>query len=196
MYLETVGRNATLILNIPPDQYGVLPNHSVTELKKLGQMLHERLAVPVYGLDETTEATDYAKTATIEVSETRTGGKYEASNLTDGNKETYWATNDETLGASITLTWDTPQTVRYLVMQEPIKLGQRIKDFKIEYSEDGSAWTELCPVMQTTTVGYKRIIPLNGKTNESYGSGYKAKKLRVTILDSRACPLLSNLNVY
>ena len=70
------------------------------------------------------------------------------------------------------------------------------KDFKIEYSSDGESWTELCPAMQTTTVGYKRIIPLNGKTSESYGNGYNAKKLRITILDSRACPLLSNLNVY
>ena len=130
------------------------------------------------------------------MSETRTGGKYEAANLTDGDKNTYWGVNDESLGATITLTWNTPQVIRYLVMQEPIALGQRIKEFKIEYSEDGNTWTELCPVMRTTTVGYKRIIPLNGKTNESYGSGYKAKKLRITIEDSRACPLLSNLNVF
>ena len=166
------------------------------ELTKLGKMLHERLAVPVYGLDESTAATDFAKSAKIEVSETRTGGKYEAANLTDGNKETYWGTNDDNLTATITLSWDTPQVIRYLVMQEPVFLGQRIKDFKIEYSADGASWTELCPAMQTTTVGYKRIIPLNGKTSESYGSGYNAKKLRITILDSRACPLLSNLNVY
>ena len=196
MYLETVGRNATLILNIPPDQYGVLPQHSVTELAKLGQMLHSRLAVPVYGLDETTEATDYAKTATIEVDKTRTGGKYEKVNLTDGDKDTYWGVNDGERSATITLTWETPQVIRYLVMQEPIKLGQRIKEFKIEYSEDGSSWTELCPNMQTTTVGYKRIIPLNGSTSSSYGNGYNAKKLRITIEDSRACPLLSNLNVF
>ena len=63
-------------------------------------------------------------------------------------------------------------------------------------TEDGSTWTELCPNMQTTTVGYKRIIPLNGSTSSSYGNGYNAKKLRITIEDSRACPLLSNLNVY
>lgn len=196
MYLETVGRNATLILNCPPNQYGVLPENTVKELAALGKMLHERLAVPVYGLDESTEAVDYAKTASIEVSETRTGGKYAVDNLVDGDMDTYWGTNDESLEATITLTWDTPQTIRYLVLQEPIRLGQRIKEFKIEYSTDGNTWTELCPVMQTTTVGYKRIIPLNGKTNESYGSGYNAKKLRVTIEDSRACPLLSNLNVF
>lgn len=196
MYLETVGRNATLILNIPPNQYGVLPDNSVNELAALGRLLHSRLAVPVYGLDATTEATDFAKTATIEVDKTRTGGIYEKENLTDGDKETYWGVNDGEHTATITLTWDTPQTIRYLVMQEPIKLGQRIKEFKIEYSEDGNTWTELCPNMQTTTVGYKRIIPLNGSTSSSYGNGYNAKKLRVTIEDSRACPLLSNLNVY
>ncbi|MBO5699705.1 MAG: discoidin domain-containing protein, partial [Bacteroidaceae bacterium] len=119
-----------------------------------------------------------------------------AANLTDGNKDTYWATNDGNLEATITLTWEAPQTLRYLVMQEPIKLGQRIKDFKIEYTEDGATWTELCPNLETTTVGYKRIIPLNGKTTDSYGNGYNAKQLRITILDSRACPLLSNLSVF
>ena len=199
MYLETVGRNATLILNCPPDQYGVLPEHTVNRLVELGQMLHNRLAVPVEGLNS--PATDYAKTATIEVSDTRDGGtagNYGKDNLTDGDKETYWGTNDGDLNATITLTWDTPQAIRYLVMQEPIKLGQRIKDFKIEYSADGDTWTELCTASDkmTTTVGYKRILPLNGSTANSYGDGYSAKKLRITILDSRACPLLSNLNVY
>jgi alpha-L-fucosidase len=153
------------------------------------------LAVPVYGLDESTAAKDLAKTATIEVSETRTGGKYEATNLTDGDKETYWGTNDDTREATITLSWDEAQTVRYLVLQEPIKLGQRIKDFKIEYN-DGEKWTELCPSLKTATVGYKRIVPLNGSTSNSHGKGYQAKQLRITILDSRACPLLSNLNIY
>ena len=199
MYLETVGRNATLILNCPPDQRGLLPDNTVTELQRLGNLLHTRLAVPVYGMDESTAATDFAKTAAIQVSETRsagTGRNYEASNLTDDNADTYWATNDGTLSATITLTWDEPQTLRYLQMQEPIRLGQRIKDFKIEYSADGTTWEELCPNIQTTTVGYKRIIPLNGSTTNSYGNGYSAKSLRITILDSKACPLLSNLSVY
>ena len=200
MYLETVGRNATLILNCPPDQSGSLPDYTVKELASLGQLLHERLAVPVEGLNA--PATDYAKTATIEIDDVRTcstdANRYAASKLTDGNKDTYWGTNDGDFDATITLTWSTPQTLRYLVMQEPIKLGQRIKDFKIEYSADGNTWTELCTASDnmTTTVGYKRIVPLNGSTGNSYGSGYSARKLRITILDSRACPLLSNLNVY
>ena len=197
MYLETVGRNATLILNCPPDRRGKLPDATVTQLRLLGEKLHQRLAVPVEGLDESTAATDMAKTATIEVSETRTGTKFEAANMVDGNQDTYWGTNDATRQATITLSWSTAQTVRYLQLMEPIKLGQRIKAFKVEYtSGDDDNWQPLCGSIETTTVGYKRILPLNGNTGNSYGTGYQARKLRITIEDSRACPLLSNISVF
>ena len=184
MYLETVGRNATLILNLPPDKSGSLPTATVNRMTELGNMISDRLGY------------DYSKDATISVSETRAGGFYGVGNLTDDDKTTYWGTNDGTESATITLSWNTPKTIRYVQMMEPIRLGQRIKNFKIEYSADGSTWTELATNIQTTTVGYKRIIPLNGNTANSYGSGYSARKLRITIEESRACPLLSNLSVF
>ena len=187
MYLETVGRNATLILNIPPNKAGVLPDASVNALKGMGDLIKARLG------------NDLAKNATIEVSETRTAGaarNYEAANLIDGDKDTYWATNDGTISATITLTWDTPQTIRYVELMEYIAKGQRVKGFKIETSTNGTSWTQRATNVQTTTVGYKRIIPLNGSTSSSYGNGYEAKALRITISDSRACPLLSKIGVY
>lgn len=187
MYLETVGRNATLILNIPPNKAGVLPDASVNALKGMGDLIKARLG------------NDLAKNATVEVSETRTAGaarNYEAANLIDGDKDTYWATNDGTISATITLTWDTPQTIRYVELMEYIAKGQRVKGFKIETSTNGTSWTQRATNVQTTTVGYKRIIPLNGSTSSSYGNGYEAKALRITISDSRACPLLSKIGVY
>ena len=187
MYLETVGRNATLILNIPPNKAGVLPDASVNALKGMGDLIKARLG------------NDLAKNATIEVSETRTAGaarNYEAANLIDGDKDTYWATNDGTISATITLTWNTPQTIRYVELMEYIAKGQRVKGFKIETSTNGTSWTQRATNVQTTTVGYKRIIPLNGSTSSSYGNGYEAKALRITISDSRACPLLSKIGVY
>ena len=188
MYLETVGRNSTLILNCPPDKTGSLPAATVSRLEELGEMMTTRLG------------TDLAPSATITASEVRTSGAnrdYKVGNMTDGDKETYWATNDGTTSATITLTWDEPTTVRYLQMMEYVRLGQRIQDFKVEYTEDGENWKELAKNIQTTTVGYKRIIPLNGKTASSYsGSGYKAKSLRITIDSARACPTLSNISVF
>ncbi len=188
MYLETVGRNSTLILNIPPDKAGVLPDQSVQVLKDLGTLLTDRLG------------TDLALKATASASATRSAGQsrnYNASNVNDGDKDTYWATDDFTTTATITLTWDEPQVVRYVALMEHIAKGQRVKGFTIETSADGSTWTRMASNMETTTIGYKRIIPLNGSTSSSYtSSGYTVKAIRINITDSRACPLLSTVSVY
>ncbi|MBR3856277.1 MAG: discoidin domain-containing protein, partial [Bacteroidaceae bacterium] len=96
----------------------------------------------------------------------------------------------------ITLSWDEEQTVRYVELMEYIAKGQRVKKFHIETSEDGQKWTRRASNVETTTVGYKRIIPLNGSTSNSFGTGFKAKGVRIVIEDSKACPLISKVSVY
>lgn len=187
MYLETVGRNATLILNLPPDQSGTLPDATVSRMAELGELLTTRFA------------TDLAPLATVTASATRTAGEsrnYEISNTIDGDKDTYWATDDDTTTATITFEWDEKQTVRYVTLMEYITLGQRVKSFTIETSTNGTTWTKRGGSINCTTIGYKRIIPLNGSTSSSYGSGYSAKYLRITINDSKACPTLHTINIY
>ena len=187
MYLETVGRNATLILNIPPNKAGVLPTASVNALTGMGDLIRARLT------------NDFAKSATVEVSEARAAGanrNYEAANMIDGNKDTYWATNDGTTEATITLMWDEAKLIRYVELMEYIAKGQRVKKFHIETTQDGVNWTRRATSVETTTVGYKRIIPLNGSTSNSYGNGYDVMGVRITIEDSRACPLISKVSVY
>ncbi len=187
MYLETVGRNATLILNLPPNKAGILPDATVNSLQGMGDLVRNRLS------------NDFAQKATITADAERTAGaarNYAAANMTDGNKNTYWATNDGTNTGVITLTWDTPQTVRYVEIMEHIAKGQRVKKFHIETSADGTTWTRRAANVETTTVGYKRIVPLNGSTSSSYGNGFEVKALRITIDDSRACPLISKVAVY
>lgn len=187
MYLETVGRNATLILNLPPDKSGYLPDQTVKRMEEFGKELEKRLS------------TDLAKTAKITASATRANGAkttYVADNLKDDNKDTYWATDDNVKTATLTFEWDTPQTIRYVSMMEYIRLGQRIKGFSIETSEDGQNFVKRGGNIATTTVGYKRIIPLNGSTQNSYSTGYKAKIVRITITDSKACPLLHTVSIY
>ena len=188
MYLETVGRNATLILNLPPDVNGLVPEATAKRMAELGNMLRTRLGV------------DLARKAVITASEERVAGQhrnYSVRNLTDGKRDTYWATNDGTTKASITLTWAKPTIVRYVQLMEHIKLGQRVRSFTVETSEDGVNFTQRATNIATTTIGYKRIIPLNGSTQKSYdGEGYKVRAMRITINDSKACPLIENLSVY
>lgn len=187
MYLETVGRNATLILNCPPDRDGLLPEADVSTLSQLGTLLRQRLR------------RDLARKATITASNTRQAGRhrnYDVRHLTDGKPLTYWATDDSLATATLTLTWARPQVVRYVDLMEHIRRGQRVRRFHIEISTDGQSWQRAADGCQTTTIGYRRIVPLNGSTAHSYGPGIVAKALRIVIDDSRACPLLQKVAVY
>ena len=180
-----MGRNATLILNFPPDQSGELPEADVNVLQQLGTLINNRLT------------NDKAKTAKrIEASVTRSAGthrNYDVSNLTDNDKNTYWAANDGDLQATITMEWDTEQSLYYVMLMEYIKLGQRVKSFTIETSTDGNSWTKRASG-STTTIGYKRIVPLGGSTSNY--SSVKAKYLRITINDAKGCPTLHTLSVF
>ncbi len=187
MYLETVGRNSTLILNCPPDRSGRLPKDEVESLSRFGRLLRERLG------------NNLALKAKVEASTVRPAGAnrdYKARNLADGNASTYWCAPDGTIKATLTLSWEKPQTVRYVALQEYIRLGQRVKSFVVETSADGINWEKRGGDIPTTTIGYKRILPLNGSTVNSFGDGYRVKALRVTLTDAKACPTLSEIAVY
>lgn len=189
IYLETVGRNATLILNFPPDKRGLLPDADVNNLKALGDMLRNRLG------------TDLAKQEGVKITanDVRDAGakrNYLANNMVDGDSTTYWACKDGNKTATITVELPQVKNIHYVALQEYIQLGQRIKGFTIETSTDGKNWAKKGGSIQTTTVGYKRIIPLNGNTSNSYDGGTNAKFVRVTITDSRACPTLHTLSIF
>lgn len=184
-YMETVGRNATLILNIPPNNHGVISDNEVQRLADFGKVLKERFA------------TDLARTATVTASATRAAGanrNYEAANLIDGDKNTYWATDDGVIDATVTFMFPEVTNVHMIALQEFIRKGQRVKDFDIETTTDGETWKAIT-YKNTTTIGYKRIIPLNGSTT-TYGKGYDIKGIRVHIKDSKACPLLHTISIY
>ena len=75
------------------------------------------------------------------------------------------------------------QTIKYIVLKEYIKLGQRVEKFNVEANVDGQ-WTK---VADETTIGHKRILKLNP---------VDTKKLRINIVSSRACPVISSVEVY
>ena len=172
IYLTSVGRGSVLLLNIPPDKRGLIHENDVESLKGFRKLL------------DTAFSTNLANDAKIQATNYRGKSKtYAPTNLVDDNKETYWVTDDEVTQASVELSFDKPQLVSYILLQEYIKLGQRVKSFSVEIWNDNS-WQE---ISQGTTIGYKRILKIDPVTTS---------KIRVNILDSRACPVLSNMEVY
>lgn len=171
IYLSSVGRGSTLLLNIPPDQNGRFHENDVASLRGFKELLNERLGNNIAKKSKTT-------TSNTRGNNSRFGG----AAITDGNKETYWATDDAVTSASFEIELDKEKTVNFILLQEYIRLGQRVKGFTIEGLQ-GKEWKLLA---KETTIGYKRIVKVPTVTT---------KKIRITITASKACPLISNVEV-
>jgi len=172
IYYETIGRNGSLLLNLPIDRRGLVHEKDEEQLMKLAEQIK---------LDFKENLTP---TATVSASNVRGDcDTYAAKNVIDGNKETYWATDDSIINSSITFSFNQPTPINRILLQEYIKLGQRIKAFNIEAEVNGK-WTN---IDSQTTIGYKRILRFETITTS---------KLRINITDAKACPVISNIELY
>jgi len=172
IYLTSVGRGSTLLLNVPPDKRGLFHEIDVKSLRGFRQLLDREFAKNI------------AHEARVSASNVRgRDARFAASNLTDGNKETYWATDDNVKQASFEIQLPRQSTVKYLVLQEYIRLGQRVSEFEAEAFVDGK-WKKIA---SGTTIGYKRILRIDP---------VKTSKVRVNIKNAKACPVLSNVETY
>lgn len=172
IYLNSVGRGSVLLLNIPPDRRGLFHNNDIKALYGFRAILQRELGK---------NRASGAKAAASNYRGNAAG--YAPSNATDNNKETYWATDDGVTTASLEINLGKVQPVTYLLLQEYIKLGQRVKSFNVEVWADG-AWHT---VANATTIGYKRIVKINP---------VQTAKVRINITASKACPVISNIAVY
>ena len=172
IYLTSVGRGSTLLLNIPPDKRGLIHENDVRALKGWKELIDKEFK------------TNLARNAKTEASGYRAQlDNFASANTTDGNKETYWATDDSVTTGSIEIRLKQPHQLKYVLLQEYIKLGQRIKSFTVEAWIDNT-WK---PIAKATTIGYKRILKLDP---------VETNKIRINITASKACPLISNIEVY
>ena len=99
-----MGRGSTLLLNVPPDKRGLIHELDVAALKGWRQMLDSAFSDNLAAKADVT-ASEYRGEST----------QYQPSNTTDGDKETYWTTNDETTTASIEVDLGGPKTVKRLL---------------------------------------------------------------------------------
>jgi alpha-L-fucosidase len=170
LYYSSVGRNSNLLLNVPPDRRGLLNEADVKSLMAFRELREREFK------------NDLAKDKPVNATSTR-GNGFRASNVNDGNPETYWSTNDKQTTADVIVDLGQETEVNRIIIQEYIRLGQRVEKFKVEGFADG-IWI---PLTEGTTIGYKiiRKFPV-----------VKVSRIKVTISKSKACPLISNVELY
>lgn len=173
IYYTSVGRNSTLLLNVPPDKTGRIHPNDSTRLMELRRAIDESFK-------------DNLAEGTLTASATRGNSEqYAVTNLFDDSYDSYWTTNDEVLTASVELTMGTLKTFNRLLLQEYIPLGQRVAAFNVEYwNTEKSEWNLLT---EATTIGYKRILRFPSVTTN---------RIKINITNSLACPILNKLEIY
>ena len=173
LYYRSVGHNATLLLNFPVDRDGLIHPTDSANAVNFHQNVQKQLAHNLLaGLSP--KASD------------ERGKTFSAKAVTDGEYDTYWATNDGVNSA--TIEFDLPQTekINRMMLQEYIPLGQRVKSFVVEYNQEGE-WLPVKLNEETTTIGYKRLLRFETVTTD---------KIRVRFTDSRACLCINNIEAY
>lgn len=174
IYYKSVGRNGTMLLNVPPTRTGRFHEKDVASLKAFRQKLDKIFA------------TNLLKTATIEATNGR-GEGFEAANVVDDDYDKYWATADEYKSGTLTFDFGTAKPFNHVVIQEYIPLGQRVKKFSVETSNDGSTWTVVPFNENMTTIGYKRILHFSTVT---------ARKIRVRFIDAKGPLCINAVGAY
>ncbi len=171
IYYQSVGRNASLLLNLPVDTRGLVHENDVKQLLALKHQIDKDFA------------NNLVEEAEIFATNHRGGSKtYAPSKTIDDSFETYWATDDSVTEASITMAFDRPKEINRIVLQEYIPLGQRISKFTLEIEVD-QKWQQ---ISSGSTIGYKRILSFDT---------VEASKFRLHI-KAKAAITIANIGMY
>lgn len=173
LYYRSVGHNATFLINLPVDKDGLVYPIDSTNIVGLHQRIQRELG------------NNLLKNARIKASNVR-GKAFGEKGLTDGNYDTYWATEDGVNKADLLVSFKNATKINRLGLQEYIPLGQRVKSFRVEYRQ-GNDWLPLKLNEETTTIGYKRLLRF---------PTIETKQLRIRITDARASLCLNELGAY
>ncbi len=174
LYYRSVGHNGTFLLNFPVDREGLI--HPIDSANAV--QWHERISREL--------GTNLLANAKFNATDTR-NKKYSAKMIGDNNWETYWAPKDNVTTADIAIKTKKDVTLNCMMLQEYITLGQRVKEFVIEYKTCCGKWAPVIVDEETTTIGYKRLVRFNEKTSREW---------RIRIVDSRACPCINNIEGF
>ncbi len=170
IYLSSVGRNAVLLLNVPPDDRGVITAHDIRSLDGFREWREKVFAISL--LDG---ARPYGRGA---------------SSLIDDNNNTSWSPSHKRMTSLnprhrrvASFVPAIAITCNIAMLQEDISQGQRVEKYIIE-ALTGSGWDTIA---SGTTIGYKRLIRF---------PEVRLDEVRLTIVSSRGTPHITSFALY
>ena len=162
IWFKSIGRNAMMLLNFPPDRRGLIVDKDIKNAIESNQRINKMLSV------------NYADNATLHADSTYCSST-EIENVIFKDKNLFFATNERKNTAVIDILLDDDYCYNVLIIGEKIELGERIISFKLEALDGDTSVT----IAEGTSVGYLKATRFK---EVSY------RKLRLT-LEGVAAPL-------
>ncbi len=141
IYFKTVGGNATLLLNVPPNRDGLIDKREIRTLKAFKEMINAPFV---------SEITDFSLSVVDENAEERVVPNKESCSFSD---------NEYILKAA----FSKEEEVSTLVLREDLRFSQRVESFEIYAKLNG----EYKKVGSGTVIGSKKILFLKEKVKTS-----------------------------
>ena len=178
IYESSVGGNAVLLLNIPPDTDGWINKHDEKRLKELGETIKEIYKTNLC-VSATVRVVEDAPNTAAPTAPNNENRQTISKILKDDDD--YWCSDTET--ATIQIDFPQKQTIRRLVLNEQIRQSQRIEAFEVYAKNE----TDYQHIYSGTTVGFKKICAFKAVTTES---------LKIKIINTREHPTLRHIAAY
>jgi len=174
LYYSSVGRGASLLINLPPDRRGRIHDNDVQALREFRRILGA------------TFAKDLAQGASVSAGSVRGGGldqRFLPRNVIDNRRDTYWATDDKVTTPELVLDLNHEASFSVIRLREYLPLGQRVEGFAVDVWRDRK-WIE---VATGTSIGNCRLVRVQPVTTS---------KVRLRITRSPVCPAISELGLF
>lgn len=173
LYMHSVGRGASLLLNVPPDRRGLLHENDVASLNAFGKHLRE------------TFDHNLAADAAFSASHTRANddARYGPHHLVDDDKWSAWVTGDFERTPDVVLELPEARTFNMIRLREDIRLGQRVEGISVDAWLDDQ-WQEIAAA---ESIGACRLWRVDPVTTD---------RVRIRVTDSPVCPALSDFGLF
>jgi len=156
-------------LNVPPDRTGQINANDSVALIGFKQLKEKNFSTNLFAKKGVVIKNNSTGKATIQLTDKKQNS---FEKLTTGQT------------AAITINLEQTTTINAIQLSEPIELGQRIFNFRINLKDDKGA---LLKEIKATTIGRNRIL--------SFAS-VNAKSIEVIIDGSKETPLISELAAF
>jgi alpha-L-fucosidase len=171
-YVDSVGHNSLMRLDVPPNTQGRLADPDVAVLNQFGAALRDLYRTNVAAGRPVTADSVFDNAPT-----------HAAAMTVDGKLDTFWAAAEGTTSARLEVDLGGEQTFNVVNLQEPISLGERTTEHHVEAEVNG-VWTTIAT---GTAIGERKLY-LVGKVT--------ATRIALAITKTRGVPAIAELGVY